>query len=150
MIGSWRVETTFAGRYEILELLGRGGMGSVYRALHTGLRKPVALKILGPTQVNDSQARFEREARVIAKLDHPSCVRIHDYGRTKKNQYIAMELLEGPTLSVALREGRFATARATRIARNLLGALVHAHARGVLHRDIKPENVMFAGAGGRA
>jgi eukaryotic-like serine/threonine-protein kinase len=151
MIGTLPPGTTFAGRYEILELLGRGGMGNVYRALHTGLRKDVALKVLGPTPVNDSQARFEREARAIAKLDHPSCVRIFDYGRTKRNQYIAMELLDGPTLCASLRtDGRFSSAKAARIARGLLGALVHAHGRGVLHRDIKPENVMFAGPAGRA
>ena len=142
--------STFAGRYEILGVLGRGGMGNVFRARHVGLGKDVALKVLGTTSVNDGEARFEREARAIAKLDHPCCVRVLDYGRTKRHQYLAMQLLEGPTLAAALRDGRLPSGRAAQIARNLLSALVHAHGRGILHRDIKPENVMLVGEAGRA
>jgi serine/threonine-protein kinase len=159
--------TIFAGRYEVGNVLGRGGMGSVYRAQHVGLRKDVALKILGgehtfipdagspvpaaregaPAAITDGEARFEREARAIAKLDHPSCVRILDYGRTDHHQYIAMQLLEGTTLAKLLRtERQLSIARALGITRNLLTALAHAHGRGVLHRDIKPENVMLVGA----
>jgi len=152
-MGAFAPKTVFAGRYEILSVLGRGGMGgSVYRALHVGLRKEVALKILGDTTiVNDGDVRFEREARAIAKLDHPSCVRILDYGRTKRHQFIAMQLLEGPTLAAVLKaEGRLSSARAVQVTRNLLSALAHAHGRGVLHRDIKPENVMLVGEANRA
>jgi eukaryotic-like serine/threonine-protein kinase len=139
--------TVFAGRYEIVAPLGRGGMGSVYRAQHVGLRREVALKILGASLITDGEARFEREARAIAKLDHPSCVRILDYGRTKRHQFIAMQLLDGPTLAQLLAaEGRTSTARAVQLIRNVLSALAHAHDRGVLHRDIKPENVMVVGA----
>ena len=145
--------TTFAGRYEILEEIGKGGMGQVYRARHTGLGAEVALKVLGgflSGAIDDGEARFEREARAIAKLDHRNCVRVLDYGRTRKHQYIAMELLDGPTLAHLLRdEGRLPTALAVRITRSLLAALAHAHARGVLHRDIKPENVILAGANRR-
>ena len=140
----------FAGRYEILGVIGQGGMGSVYRARHTGLRKEVALKILGAATVADGEARFEREARAIGKLDHPSCVRVLDYGRTKRHQYLAMHLLDGPTLAAVLRPGRLPIAQSVRVTRNLLSALVHAHSRGVLHRDIKPENVMLVGSGSRA
>ncbi|MBX3160077.1 MAG: serine/threonine protein kinase [Deltaproteobacteria bacterium] len=127
-------------------------MGDVYRALHTGLRKEVALKVIGDLDsqraVEDRDVRFEREARTIAVLDHPNCVRVLDYGRTRKHQYIAMQLLDGTTLAQALRTGgRMATARAVNIARGLLAGLVHAHARGVLHRDIKPENVMLSASG---
>ena len=133
----------FAGRYEIVAPIGRGGMGRVLRALHIGLRQQVALKILDSSLVGDGEARFEREARAIAKLDHPSCVRILDYGRTKRHQFIAMQLLEGSTLAqLILAEGRFAPNRAVQLTRNVVAALAHAHARGVLHRDIKPENVV--------
>jgi serine/threonine-protein kinase len=135
--------TVFAERYEIVSLLGRGGMGSVYRANHLGLRKHVALKVLDGT---DHEARFDREARAIARLDHPSCVRVLDCGRDDENwrPYIAMELLDGPTLLRVLRdEGRLSTARAVAIARDLLTALAHAHVHGVLHRDLKPENVIL-------
>ena len=146
--------TTFAGRYEILEEIGKGGMGQVFRARHTGLGCEVALKVLGgflSGAIDDGEARFEREARAIAKLDHPSCVRVLDYGRTRKHQYIAMQLIEGPTLARLLKDqGRLPTARAVQITRNLLAALAHAHARGVLHRDIKPENVILSGANQRA
>jgi len=142
--------TLFAGRYEIGDVLGRGGMGSVYRAQHVGLRKEVALKILGGDHP-ETATRFEREARAIAKLDHPSCVRILDHGRTQRHQYLAMELLEGTTLAKLMgTEGRLSVSRALAVTRNLLTALAHAHGRGVLHRDIKPENVMLVGSSPRA
>ncbi len=142
--------TIFAERYEILSAAGRGGMGHVYRARHLGLAKDVALKVLAPERVprrpdpsGDFEVRFAREARAVARLDHPSCVRVLDHGRAAGVQYIAMELLEGETLGSALQAGAFSTARALGIARQLLHALAHAHARGVIHRDIKPENVML-------
>ena len=142
----------FAGRYEIVGLLGKGGMGSVYRAVHKELRREVALKILDAPliiegQVDDGAARFEREARAIAKLDHPNIVRILDYGRTRKHQFIAMQLLEGPTLGKQLRDTPHLTpSRAVQITRQLLTALAHAHACGILHRDLKPDNVILIGA----
>jgi len=138
----------FAERYEIVAPIGRGGMGTVYRARHLGLGKHIALKILDGT---DHEARFDREARVIAKLDHPSCVRVLDCGRDEDNwrPYIAMDLLEGPTLAGLLRdEGQLSTGRAVAIARNLLTALAHAHGQGVLHRDLKPENIIITSRDG--
>ena len=142
--------TVFADRYEILSALGRGGMGYVYRARHLGLAKHVALKILGTDLTGDYEARFAREARALARLDHPSCVRVLDYGRGNGAQFIAMELIEGDTLAVALREGPMTPARAIAYTRQLLSALVHAHAHGVIHRDIKPENVMLSRGAQRA
>lgn len=142
-MGSLPSGTVFAERYEIVAPIGRGGMGTVYRARHLGLGKHVALKILDGT---DHEARFDREARVIAKLDHPSCVRVLDCGRDEEDwrPYIAMDLVEGPTLARALHaEGQLSTGRAVAIARNLLTALAHAHAHGVLHRDLKPENIIL-------
>jgi serine/threonine protein kinase len=138
--------TTIGMRYQIVSLLGRGGMGHVYRAEHLLLRKEVALKVLDAQLAGDLGSRFEREARATARLDHPSCVRVLDYGRaTDGLQFIAMELIEGPTLAAMLADGaRLSVSRAVWIARNLLAGLAHAHQSGILHRDVKPENVMFA------
>jgi serine/threonine-protein kinase len=143
--------TVFADRYEILAQKGRGGMGYVYRARHLGLAKDVALKVLGHDRTGDYAVRFAREARAVARLDHPGCVRVLDHGRGDDGQqYIAMELLEGETLLKALEAGPFTTTRALDIARQLLFALAHAHAHDVIHRDVKPENIMLVKAGRRA
>ena len=147
-MGTLLAGTVFADRYEIVGLVGRGGMGTVYRARHLNLGKVIALKVLDGT---DHEARFDREARVIARLDHPSCVRVLDCGRDDDNwrPYIAMDLLEGPTLAKLLAaEGQLSTGRAVAIARNLLTALAHAHGQGVLHRDLKPENIIVTSRDG--
>jgi serine/threonine protein kinase len=144
------VGTIFADRYEILAAAGRGGMGLVYRARHLGLAKDVALKVLATDRTGDYAVRFAREARAIARLDHPGCVRVLDHGHDGDAQYIAMELVDGETLGSALATGRFTTARALDVARQLLLALAHAHGHGVIHRDIKPDNVMLSRAGKRA
>ncbi len=143
-MGTYLAGTIFDDRYKILACLAHGGMGQVYRAEHLALGKHVALKILGDSTLEHSEERFAREARAIARLDHPSCVRVLDYGRHAGScQYIAMELLEGATLAQELHDtGPFSSARAVHIARSLLAALAHAHAHGVLHRDVKPENVI--------
>ncbi|MEO6774759.1 MAG: serine/threonine-protein kinase [Kofleriaceae bacterium] len=139
--------TCFAGRYEILGLLGQGGMGVVYRARHIELDKEVALKILAEL-VGDREVRFEREARTTAKLDHPNCVRILDYGRAGTNPFIAMELVEGTTVGRMLGDqGPLPLARAVQLTRSILTGLAHAHERDVLHRDIKPENIMVRSNG---
>jgi serine/threonine-protein kinase len=130
-----------AGRYEILGALGRGGMARVYRARDCLLRREVALKVLGGKADDALAARFEREARAIARLDHPSCVRILDCGQ----RFITMELVAGVTLAQVIANGQLPEDRAIRITRGVLAALAHAHARGVLHRDVKPANVMLAG-----
>ncbi|HEY5921198.1 MAG TPA: hypothetical protein VIV11_05985, partial [Kofleriaceae bacterium] len=123
--------TLFADRYEILAQAGRGGMGFVYRARHLGLAKDVALKILAPPsggssrgardRTGDYAVRFAREARAVARLDHPGCVRVLDHGRADDDTpYIALELVEGETLGTALQAGRFDLDRAVDIARQLL------------------------------
>src|SRR4051812_7302959 len=96
----------FAGRYEILAPLGRGGMGEVYRARHVGLDKEIALKLLA-TGSKDFETRFEREARAAARLQHPNCVRVLDYGKTDRHHFIAMDVVDGQTLASALENGPF-------------------------------------------
>ncbi|MBL0220881.1 MAG: serine/threonine protein kinase [Myxococcales bacterium] len=136
--------TIFAGRYRIRALLGQGGMGSVYRAEHLGLGKDVALKVLGRLS-HELEDRFEREARAIARLDHPGCVRVFDYGEDDRGvQFIAMELVDGPTLHAAMGGDVLSVPRALHVAKAVLSALAHAHGQGVIHRDVKPENIMFS------
>jgi serine/threonine-protein kinase len=126
-------------------------MAAVYLAEHVQMRREVALKVLdvasGPAAL---AKRFEREARAVARLDHPGCVRVFDYGRSLGRHYLAMELLDGPTLATELTvHGRLPAPVAATVAGAMLGALAHAHSQGVLHRDIKPSNVMFTRSGGR-
>lgn len=136
--------TIFAGRYRIRALLGQGGMGSVYRAEHLGLGKDVALKVIGKLS-HELELRFEREALAIARLDHPGCVRVLDYGEDERGvQFLAMELVDGPTLHTAMAGDVLSVPRAVHVATSVLSALAHAHAHGVVHRDVKPENIMLA------
>ena len=113
--------TLFARRYRILSQLGRGGMSVVYRAEHVGLAREVALKILAPTFSSPNlHERFDREARTAARLDHPGCVRVFDHGCTASYRYLAMELVEGPTLAAILRrDGRLSTRDAILYAREI-------------------------------
>ncbi len=142
--------TIIASRYELLSLLGTGGMARVYRARHRLLDRQVALKLLPSDELDTGEQRFLREARNAALLDHPGCIRVHDYGATDDgNRFIVMELIDGPTLLQELeRAGAMPPRRALGLICELLDALAHAHSRGVLHRDIKPANVMRAHDGG--
>jgi len=145
IVRSLRPGSVFADRYEIVDRLADGGMGQVYRAIDLPLCREVALKLVGSSA---HAARFEVEAHALARLDHPGCVRIVATGHADDRQYIAMELLPGPTLSeLLLAEDQLPVPRAVRIARELLRALGHAHDRGVLHRDVKPDNAILAPRG---
>jgi serine/threonine-protein kinase len=136
---------TLAGRYELRALLGRGGMGEVYEAADHRLDRTVAVKVLREELARDRRfvARFHREARTAARLQHPSIVAVHDFGEDDGRVYLVLEHVPGRTLFDVLRvEGPLAPARAAGIGAHVAEALAHAHARGVVHRDVAPGNVM--------
>jgi len=140
---------TRLGPYEILASLGAGGMGEVYKAKDTRLDRLVAVKVL-PDRLADSAealARFEREAKLIAALNHPNILGIFDVGRTGKTAYAVMELLEGESLRARLSQGPLAPRRATELAVQMAEGLAAAHEKGVLHRDLKPENLWITREG---
>ncbi len=133
------------GPYEVLSPLGRGGMGDVYRAVDPRLDRPVALKVL-PDEISADVAmlsRFEQEARAASALNHPNIVTIYDIGETADRRYIAMELVEGESLSATLRKGPLSVRHALQAAIQIARGLAAAHSRGIVHRDLKPENVMM-------
>jgi TolB-like protein len=137
------------GAYEILDLLGAGGMGEVYRARDPRLRREVAIKIVPPALAADPDrlARFEREAHTVAALSHPNILAIHDFGSDNGVTYAVMELLQGQSLRDALRGGALPRRKAIDCARQIARALDAAHARRVVHRDLKPENVFVTPGG---
>ncbi|MEM9693326.1 MAG: serine/threonine-protein kinase, partial [Myxococcota bacterium] len=132
------------GRYELLERIGQGGMGEVYRAQHALLERPTAVKILPPDSVGARSEGFEREVQRTAKLTHPNTVTIFDYGRTADGVfYYAMELIDGLTLDELVEvAGPLPPHRAVHLLRQMVGPLVEAHGVGLIHRDIKPGNIM--------
>src|SRR5512135_667394 len=128
------------GPYEIAEQLGAGGMGEVYRARDTRLDRDVAIKVLA-TQVSanaDLKARFEREARAIAALNHPHICQLHDIGNHNGNDFLVMELIEGETLAARLRKGPLPLPQLLAIGAAIADALDKAHRAGIVHRDLKP------------
>jgi eukaryotic-like serine/threonine-protein kinase len=137
------------GPYEVVSLLGAGGMGEVYRARDPRLQREVAVKVLPSHLSDDPEAlsRFEREARAVAALSHPNILSIFDFGRDAGVTYSVTELLEGETLRAALITGPLPQRRAIEIATALSDALFAAHSRGLVHRDLKPENVFLTSDG---
>jgi serine/threonine protein kinase len=136
---------TRLGHYEVVSLIGRGGMGEVYRARDPRLGRDVAIKILSQHLASEeSRGRFEREARAAAALSHPGIVTIYDVGEAEGFLYIAMEFLEGPTLRQVAASGAMPVHRLLKIAVQLAGGLVAAHERRVVHRDLKPENIIVS------
>jgi serine/threonine protein kinase len=136
---------TIAGRYRLLEPLGRGAMSSVWLAHDDELDRRVAVKLLAPRA---DRTRFEREARAAAALSHPNISALYDYGEADGKPYMVLEYLPGGSLEERLREPRpLADADALRIASELAAGLAHAHDRGLVHRDLKPANVLFDAEG---
>ena len=134
------------GDFEVLEFLGRGGMGAVYKARQVSLDRLVALKVLAePLSRNAAFVeRFRREARAAAAVRHPNIIEVHAVGEDQGHQFIAMEFIEGETLAARLkREGRLGPAQAVDILRQTAAALRKAHEAGILHRDIKPSNILL-------
>src|SRR5690349_11074530 len=141
-----------AERFELLERIGRGGMGVVWKARDTTTGELVALKILHASQADDPDyvARFEREVEIARRLDAPNIVRVIGYGQREGLPYMAMELVDGPSLRDLVRErGTLPWDEAKRILTDAAQGLAAAHAAGVVHRDVKPSNILV-GADGRA
>lgn len=134
---------------EIIELLGHGGMGVVYRAKHKALGRVVALKLLQPDLAGNPAfaSRFEKEAKLLARLDHQNIVKIFDSGKAGRFCYLLMEFVDGPNLRNAMQQGRLTTAQKLGIVRSVCDALEYAHGEGIVHRDIKPENLLLDQSG---
>jgi len=140
------------GPYEILTAIGAGGMGEVYKARDTRLDRSVAIKVL-PAQVSadpERRARFEREAKTIAGLNHPHICTLHDVGEHDGSTYLVMEHLTGETLAQHLEKGPLPLDQALTVATEIADALAAAHRQGVIHRDLKPGNVMLTRARSRS
>ena len=136
---------TKLGPYEIVSLLGAGGMGEVYRARDTRLDREVAIKVLPETMANDADRlrRFEQEAKTIAALNHPDILGIHDVGSHQTQRYLVSELLEGQTLRQVLEGGALPVRRVIEYAQEIAKGLAAAHDKGIVHRDLKPENIFI-------
>jgi outer membrane protein assembly factor BamB/uncharacterized protein YeaC (DUF1315 family) len=138
--------STFLGKYQILGELGKGGFATVYRARDPDLGRDVALKVLDPLLTRDPVwvARFRREARAVASLDHPRVVTVHEIGQAEGSLYIAMRLVEGGSLKQRIEaQGALPWDEVVRLASQIAEALDFAHGQGVLHRDLKPANVLL-------
>ncbi len=144
---------TMLGGFQIIERIGKGGMGTVYKAIQISLDRAVAVKVMARRLSSDRHfvARFLRESRVMSELNHPNIVTVYDRNREGNVLYFVMEFIDGPSLRQVLRsapEGRLRFEHATRIIRQVGEGLAYAHARGVIHRDIKPGNILLTEDGG--
>jgi len=137
------------GPYRIVEQLGQGGMATVFKAYHPALDRHVAIKAMHPAFMQDPQflARFEREARVVASLDHPNIVPIYDFAQQGGQPYLVMKFVEGQTLKAVLDSRSLTQTEILHAVKSVGAALSYAHQRGVLHRDIKPSNILLTAEG---
>src|SRR6185503_17742269 len=137
------------GPYEVVSLLGEGGMGQVYRGRDPRLVRDIAIKVLAKEALQDVEAtgRLEREARAIAALSHPNIVAVHDVGHDDSTFYVVTELLEGKTLREWIRQSPMTWRRAVEIGAEVAEGLAAAHAKSIVHRDLKPENIFLTADG---
>src|SRR5690349_2759523 len=135
------------GRYRIIEKVGEGGMGAVYKALDTSLDRFVALKVLLPNRSWDHERRFAREAKAASALNHPNIVTIYEFNRQEGLDYIAMEYVQGTSLDHLLSQHTLPMQTRLEYARQMAGALAKAHTAGIVHRDLKPSNIMITPEG---
>ena len=141
------IGNVLGGRYRLVELLGQGGMATIYRARDNELERDVAVKLLRPEYERDPDfgTRFRQEARAAGSLNHPNIVSVYDYGNDPAGAYIVMELIDGEDLaSVIRRTGAVPPRQAARLAADVASALAAAHGRGIIHRDVKPANVLVS------
>lgn len=150
----WRIgEAMELGPYTLEGKIGEGGMGEVYLARHSFLKRPTAIKLLKPTTVtHDAVKRFEREVQAASQLAHPNTIEIYDYGHTASSVfYCAMEFIDGLTLTQLVeQEGPVSPARVVFLLRQICGSLAEAHGQGLVHRDVSPRNIMVSRRGGVA
>jgi len=143
----------FDDRYEVVEKIGEGGMGAVYKARQLAMDRMVALKVIHPDQNNDETVvkRFYREMKTTSRISHPNTVSVFDFGKSDDGEFfLAMELLDGQPLSDLMEKGPVPVEQAVPIAAQILKALSAAHAEHVIHRDLKPENIMLLDVYGEA
>src|SRR5215510_9536303 len=147
--GRFRPGALFGRRFRITGLLGRGGMGEVYRANDLELGQPVALKFLSTFRFDQrARNRLRNEVRLARQISHPNVCRVYDIGEAQDELYLSMEYVDGEDLGALLKRiGRLPADKGTQIARKLCAGLAAAHAKGVLHRDLKPGNIMIDAAG---
>src|SRR5215475_1930135 len=140
---------TQLGSHEIIALLGKGGMGEVYRARDLKLKREVAIKILPEEFSRDADrvSRFQREAEVLASLNHPNIAAIYGLQEANETRFLVLELVEGETLAERIQHGPISVGGALEIAKNICEALEAAHERGIIHRDLKPANVKITPEG---
>ena len=137
------IEQTLSNRYQLLSELGRGGMGVVYRALDPLLNREVAVKLIPPTLLTpETEQRFQREAQLVAQMDHPAVVPIFDFGKHEGSLFFVMPVVQGTNLRWFEREAALTLGEVLDIGIQIAEALEYSHSRGVIHRDIKPENIM--------
>jgi serine/threonine protein kinase len=137
------------GSYRIIEKLGQGGMATVFKAYHPSLDRYVAIKVLHPAFKEDPQflERFTREARVVARLEHPNIVQVYDFAEHEGQPYLVMKYIEGETLKARLQRGPLKKKEAIRTVQAIGESLTYAHKQGVLHRDVKPSNILISEEG---
>jgi serine/threonine-protein kinase len=144
-----RPGTVLGGRYEIDELLARGGHGALFRAKQRPIGREVAIKVMLPSAAPDAAQRFGREVALVQKLEHPNTVRLYDFGTTDDGRpYMVFELLRGRSLEAVIAEGAMSAERVAPIAAQILKSLMEAHGLGIVHRDVKPSNVMLVSYSG--